>query len=74
MTLSGMNSFFGIPHSTSINIKIRYLFGILSVAARKAITKKFLKPDTTSIEFLYDIIYNIFVMERCFRKLNLRRF
>ena len=41
---------FGPLHSTSTNIKTKYLFGILSIAARKAITKKWLKPDTPSID------------------------
>ncbi len=42
----------------------RYLFAVLSVAARKAITKKWLRPDAPSLEDWYDIIYEIYVMER----------
>ena len=55
---------FGYLHSTSANLKIKHLFGLLSVAARKAITKKWLKPNSPSIEDWYDIVYDIFVMER----------
>lgn len=55
---------FGILHLTLTNTKTKYLFGKLSVAARKAITKKWHKPGSTSIEDWYDIIYDFFIMER----------
>ena len=60
----GYELLFGFLHSTSTNIITKYLFGMLSVAARKAITKKGLKPNSPSIDDWYDIIYEIFVMER----------
>ena len=44
-------------------MKNKYLFGILSLATRKAITKKWLKPDVPSIEEWYDIIYDVYVMK-----------
>ena len=37
---------------------------MLSVAARKAITKKWLKANSPSMDDWYGIIYEIFVMER----------
>lgn len=55
------------------NTKTKYLFGILSVAARKAITKKWLKPGSPSIEDWYDIIYEIFVMERMTVSIRLQK-
>lgn len=63
--LIGMSSFlaFCIQQLHTTNAKIIYLFGILSAAARKAIKKKWLMPDTPSTEDWYDIIYEIFVME-----------
>lgn len=47
-----------------MGVKARYLFGVLCVVARKAIIKKWLKPDAPSIDDWYDIIYEIFVLER----------
>ena len=41
----------------------KHLFGILSIAARKASTRKWLKPDIPSQENWYDIIHDIFVMK-----------
>ena len=55
---------FGFVHSANVSEKNKYLFGILSLAARKAITKKWLKPDVPSIDEWYDIIYDVYVMER----------
>ena len=54
---------FGLTHSRTMDVRSRYLFGVLSVAARKAITKRWLKPDAPSLEDWYDMIYDIFVME-----------
>ena len=56
--------FFGWILSISTNYQTKYLLGILSIAARKAITRKWLKPDIPSLEDWYDIIHDIFVMER----------
>lgn len=64
---------FGLLRSTSTNIKIKLLFGILSVAARKAITRKWLQPNAPSMESWYDIIYEIFVMERITFSLRLQQ-
>lgn len=55
---------FGLVHSANVSVKNKYLFGILSLAARKAITRKWLKPDVPSIDEWYDIIYDVYVMER----------
>ena len=41
---------FGLVHSANVSVKNKYLFGILSLAARKAITKKWLKPNIPSID------------------------
>lgn len=64
MLLSGSNSFWGFYFLHSQIIKTKSLFGKLSIAARKAIIKKWLKLDTSSVEDWYDIIYDIFIMER----------
>lgn len=42
------------------NIKRNHFFGILSTAASKAITRKWLQPDPP--EYWYDVIHEIFVM------------
>lgn len=55
---------FGYIRSANVNVKRKCLFGMLSMAARKAITKKWLKPDIPSIEEWYDIVYEVYVMER----------
>lgn len=55
---------FGLLHSTSIDIKAKYLCGMLCVAARKAVTKEWLKPASPSTDDRYDIMYEISVMER----------
>ena len=64
--------FFGLISLTSVNITTKKLFGILSVAARKAVTKKWVKPDSPSIKEWYDIIYKIYVMERITFSLRLQ--
>lgn len=64
--------FFGLLTSVNTNISNKKLFGILSAAARKAITKKWLKPHTPTIKEWYDIIYEIFVMERITFSLRLQ--
>lgn len=40
------------------------LFQILSTAAKKAITRKWFKPQTPTIEEWFEMIYLIFKMER----------
>lgn len=42
----------------------KYLFSVLSVASKKAITRLWLKEDTPTIDEWIDVIYTIFVMER----------
>ncbi len=42
----------------------KYLFQILSAAGRKAITRKWLKPETPTTDEWIDIICEIFMMER----------
>ena len=64
MTFNRDKLLFGFVHSANVSVKNKYLFGILSLAARKAITRKWLKPDVPSIDEWYDIIYDVFVMER----------
>ena len=64
---------FGLTHSRTMDVHSRYLFGVLSVAARKAITKRWLKPDAPSLEDWFDITYEIFVMERITFSLKLQQ-
>ncbi|KAF7643008.1 hypothetical protein LDENG_00246630, partial [Lucifuga dentata] len=40
------------------------LFRILSAASKKAITKKWLKPEIPSINDWIDVIYKVYIMER----------
>ena len=54
---------FGLVHSANVSVKNKYLFGILGLAARKAITRKWLKPDVQSIDQWYNIIYDVYVMD-----------
>ena len=63
---------FGLVRSDSLSVKNKHLIGILSLAARKAITKKWLNPDIPSVDEWYDIIYEVFVMERITNSLRLR--
>lgn len=48
----------------NVTYKIKYLFQILTAAARKAITKKWLSPQTPMLNEWFDIIYDIFKLER----------
>lgn len=41
-----------------------HLFRILSAAARKAITRRWLKPQVPTVDEWLDIVYDIFKMER----------
>lgn len=43
---------------------MEYLFRTLSAAGRKAITRKWLKPEMPTVDDWIDIIYNTFMMER----------
>ena len=55
---------FGLVHSIPSNLKTKQLFGILTVAAKKAITRKWLKADIPSLDNWYDKIHEIYIMER----------
>ena len=44
-------------------LKTKNVFGILSVAALKAITRKLPQPDAPSVEDWYNVIYEILIME-----------
>ncbi len=72
ITFNWNQLFVGILPSVTDN-KTKYLFGILSIAARKAITKKWLKPVAPSIEDRYEVIYDIYVMERITFSLRLQK-
>ena len=45
-------------------LKTKLLFGIQTITARKGITRNWLQSDAPAIESWYDIIYEIFVMEK----------
>lgn len=55
---------FALVHSDNLSVKNKHLIGILTLAARKTITKKWLKPDVPSINEWYDIIDEMFVVEQ----------
>lgn len=56
--------YLGVLMVENVSHKTRYLFQILSAAARKAITRKWLKPQSPTIEEWIDIVYDIYKMER----------
>lgn len=63
---------FGLVRSDNLSVEHKYLIGTLTLAARKSITKKCLKPDTPNIDEWYDIVYEVFVMERITYSLRLQ--
>ncbi|KAF7647171.1 hypothetical protein LDENG_00176350, partial [Lucifuga dentata] len=42
----------------------KYLFRILSVVSKKAITRKWLKPEIPLINDWIDVIYEVYIMEQ----------
>lgn len=54
---------FGFINSGMVNFQTRYQFRILSVTARKAVTRKWLEPATPSMDNQYEIVFDIFRME-----------
>lgn len=55
---------FGLLHSVDTDRETRCLLGILSLAARKAITKKWLSSKAPTLEDWHQIVYGLFIMER----------
>lgn len=55
---------FGLLYSVNKDIETKKLFGMLSLAARKCITKKWLNSVPPNIDDWHKVVYSIFVMER----------
>lgn len=55
---------FGFLYSVATIPEIKPLFGMLSLAARKSVTKKWLKPNAPTLDNWYKLVHSIFVMER----------
>lgn len=56
--------YLGVLRTDNVSYKTKYLFQILSAAARKAITRKWLKPQSPTINDWVDIVYDIYKMEK----------
>ena len=52
--------YLGVVPSENVSSSDIYLFQILSAASRKAITRKWLKLEKSTVDKWFDIIYNIF--------------
>lgn len=55
---------FGYLYSVNVDKTSKLLYGILSLAARKTITKKWLSVKIPSLNDWYEIVYGMFKMER----------
>lgn len=51
-------------YSVNVDKTSKLLYGILSLAARKTITKKWLSVKIPSLNDWYEIVYGMFKMER----------
>ena len=73
ITFEFTSLYFGILPSENISANDKYLFQILSAASRKAITRKWLKLERPMVDEWFEIIYNIFKMERITFALRLKQ-
>lgn len=64
ITFEFVSLYLGVLPSENVSSNDKYLFQILSAASRKAITRKWLKLEKPTVDKWFDIIYNIFKMER----------
>ncbi len=65
--------YLGVLPSENVSSNDKYLFQILSAAARKAMTRKWLKLGKPTVEEWFEVIYNIFTMERITFAIRLQR-
>lgn len=67
---------FGSIYSVKMNKDTKRLFGMLSLAARKCISQKWLNPIPPSLDDWYSNVYSIFTMERItwYVKLEIEKF
>lgn len=64
MTVNWDKLLFGFLYTVDTNKETKSIFGMLSLAARKAITKKWLIPNPPTLDDWHHIVYAMFNMER----------